>query len=401
MANPSITRSILVAGSVITFVSASTYIISIFARGYQLDLTGKPTLNSTGIVSLSSKPKGASVYIDDRLITATDDTINLPPNQDYQIKIVKDGYLPWQKKYDIKKEIVYQTDTQLYRSVPDLKPITLSGAINPNSSPLGDKIVFAVASASAQKDNGLYLIDTSDINPINRGTPKQIASNFSQTNWLDFTFEFSPNARQILAQSTSKKVNYLLSLDSGITQDKLLDVTAKLSIIKEDWDNQNQIILNNRLAKIPKNIQPLISTQSAKHLIYSSSDEKILYLANKDGNLDNNYISPPPAQSTQTQTRNIIANNYYVYDLLEDTNFYIGSQKDITNPSWIPFSNTIFYTQEDKIKIIEYDATNINTIFAGTFDKNHVFSWPDGNKLLVLTSAYSGAQNNLYSITIR
>jgi len=247
----------------------------------------------------------------------------------------------------------------------------------------------------------LYLIDTSDINPINRGTPKQISSNFPQTDWSDFTFDFSPNGRQVLAQHLSKKINYLLSLDAGITQDKLLDITAKIPIIKEDWDNQNSILFTNRIQKIPKSIQPLISTESAKHLIHSSSDEKILYLAKKDGILDKNLISAPPAQSTQQQTREIKSGNYYVYDLIEDTNFLIGNQSQIINPNWIPFSNTIVYVQEDKIKIVEYDSTNNNTIFAGNFDENHVFTWPDGNKLLVLTSAYSGSQDNLYSITIR
>ena len=35
------------------------------------------------------------------------------------IKIVKDGYLHWQKNIEVKKEIAYQTSTQLFRSSHD------------------------------------------------------------------------------------------------------------------------------------------------------------------------------------------------------------------------------------------------------------------------------------------
>ena len=61
--------------------------------------------------------------------------------------IPKFGY--WQKDIEIKKEVVYQTNTQLFRSSPDLKAITTTGAINPTLSPNGNLVIFSVASASA------------------------------------------------------------------------------------------------------------------------------------------------------------------------------------------------------------------------------------------------------------
>jgi hypothetical protein len=246
-----------------------------FARGYKINFKNG-SLQATGILSAISKPKGASVYLNDRLLTATDDTLNLTPDT-YTLKIVKDGYLPWQKTIQIKKEVVYQTDIQLYRSVPDLKPITVTGAINPTVNPDFTKIVYSVASASASKDNGLYLIELTD-NPIliNRNTPKQISANFPNVDWTKFIFTFSPNSRQILANNIQTNVTYLISLDSPITQSALYDVTPRLSLIKEEWDNQNQQLIAGKLERAPKELHQFISTDSAKNLSFTTAEDKIL-----------------------------------------------------------------------------------------------------------------------------
>lgn len=402
MSNPSPTRSLLVISSVIILVATTTYIISLFARGYQINFQGKPSFKSTGILSATSSPKAASVYINDRLMTATDDTLNLPPDE-YTIRIVKDGYLPWEKTIKIKNETVYQTNAQLYRSVPDLKPITLTGAINPSYSLDSNKIVYSVASSSAERDNGLYLIELTDSSPIpiNRSAPRQIAPDFPNVNWSHFTFTFSPNSRQILAQSKNNGPSYLLELDSSITQSKLMDVTAKLPLIKEDWDKQSALIIASKITKLPKSVQDLVATDSSKNISFSTSDEKVLYLAKKDGQIPDHIISPPPAQSTQPQHRDVKAGNYYVYDLIDDTNFLIGSQNDISSPVWLPNSNNIIFIENEKIIVVEYDSTNKETLFAGNFNKDVVYPWSDGSRIILLTSAYIGIPDNLYSVTIR
>ena len=74
---------------VLILVIGGTFAISFFARGYQISTKGKISFLATGIISATSKPKAASVYINNKLITATDYTINLPPDE-YTIKIVKD-----------------------------------------------------------------------------------------------------------------------------------------------------------------------------------------------------------------------------------------------------------------------------------------------------------------------
>jgi hypothetical protein len=333
------------------------------------------------------------------LTTATDDTLNLPPG-DYHIKITKDGYLPWDKDIQIKKEVVFQTDAQLFRSAPDLKPITYAGAINPTISNDGSKVIFAVASASASQDNGLYLVEITD-NPllINKDIPRQISPNYPGTDWSQASFEFSPNSRQFIA--TFPGDIYLLSLDTPITSKSLLDITPQLASIKQDWQSQTDQIIKAKIDRLPVSIQALVSTASANDISFSTSEDKILYLATKEADLPQNIITPPPAQSTQQQHRDIKSQNYYVYDLKDDTNFLIGPNLDIHQPQWLPGSTNIIYNQSDKIKVVEYDSTNLKTVFAGKFDQNAICVSADGNKIITLTSAYHSAPENLYAITIR
>ena len=394
-------RSLFILLSVASFIVISTYIISLIARGYRFSTKDGLVLKATGMISAISRPKGASVYVDDKLTTATDDTINLTPGV-YSLKINKDGFLPWQKTITIKPETVYQADIQLFSAVPDLKPLTLTGAINPASNIDNTKIVYAVASASATKDNGLYLIESNGL-PISliRGISRQLSPNTATINWSKFIFTFSPNSREILATSLDTKTNYLLNLDTPIQPTKLTDDTDKLSTIKQDWQTQTTVLLTAKLDRIPKEIQTLVATSSAKDLQFSSDENKILYLAQLDGNITKNIITSPPAQSTQNQNRAVKKDNYYVYDIKDDTNFLLGNKNDLSNPNWLPNSNNIVYVQNQNLNVIDYDGTNRQTLFSSNFDPSCVYPWVDGSKIVILTSPYPSAPANLYTISIK
>jgi hypothetical protein len=401
MEKVSSSRSLLMFSLVTIFILGSTYLISIFARGYRFSLKDGFTLEATGIVSTISQPKGASVYIDDKLITATDDTINLSPGV-YTLKINKDGYIPWQKIITVKPETVYTANIQLFSAVPDLKPLTLTGAIHPAANLDNTKIVYSIASASATKDNGLYLIESNGL-PISliRGISRQLSPNFPKIDWAKFTFVFSPNSRQILATNQTDHINYLLSLDTPIDSQELSDITNKLVDIEKDWQAQTATLISVKLSRLPKEIIPYVSTSSAKDIQLSTTEDKILYLTQADGDIVKDIITPPPAQSTQIQSRQVKKGNFYVYDLKDDTNFLIGSQAEILNPSWLPNSNNIVFVANKNLKVVDYDGTNQQTLFSSNFNVNCVYPWNDGSKIVILTAPYPTAPENLYSISIK
>lgn len=395
-------KSLLVIFSVFSLVIVGTYLVTLLARGYQphISQTGI-SLKSSGLLSATSKPKGASVYLDNKLITATDDTINLSPGE-YLLKIAKDGYFPWQKNILIKKETVFQSDAQLFRSSPDLRPITQAGAINPTVSPDYSRVVYAVASASANSDNGLYLIEIVN-SPLAliKSSPRQISPNYPNIDWSTASFVFSPDSRQILASFKQSNTNYLLNLDSPIDSSVLVDVTYKLSTIKNDWLNKEQELVKAKIERLPEAVQAVVATESSKDILISFDDSKVLYLSSGSFSIPNVINSPPPAKSTQAEDRNLKPNHYYVYDVKDDTNFLIGSKSVVHSPFWLYGSSNLIYIDGQSVIGIDYDSANRHILFSGQVNSNIIFPWADGTKIGILTPAYSGSTENLYAVTIR
>lgn len=386
-------KSLLIILSVALIVVSSTFLISIFARGYRLDTSSGFQLKATGLLSVTSKPKLASVYVNNLLKTVTDDTINLPPGS-YHLKITKNGYYPWEKKIQIKPELVNQVEIQLFRSSTELKPLTEHQIINPAASPDGQKIVYALASSSAtKKGNGLYLMEFTDLPLLmSLNSERQLFQSTTSLDWSNFIFEFSPDSKQILATSTKRSMAYLFSLDQNQNVNNLSDISPHLPQIKKEWELSREKITKNKLTKIPANFQPFIATNSAI-LLLNTSEDKLLYQPAIDGQLPILLPSPPPTQSTQNQQRNLNRDSFYVYDFKEDTNFLIGSTS-LSQISWIPYSNNLLFTENNQIRVCDYDATNYQTIYSDSSSPRILLPTPDGYRLII-------SRNTLDSITLR
>jgi len=75
----------LISGSLLL---AGTLIAIQFAKGYRFSRQG--ILQGTGLLAANSFPNGAQVYVNGKLSTATDNTLNLDPGE-YDVEIKKDG----------------------------------------------------------------------------------------------------------------------------------------------------------------------------------------------------------------------------------------------------------------------------------------------------------------------
>lgn len=392
-------KSLLIILSVTLIIISSTLIISIFARGYRLDTkNGNLKIKVTGLLSVTSKPKSASVYIDNLLSTATDDTLNLNPDS-YQIRISKEGYFPWEKNIQIKPELVYQADAQLFRQSFEPKSLTQGKIFNLSVSPDQSKVIFSfIASPSAiNQKSGLYLLELTELPLLmSKNTQRLLSANSSSLDWTKYSFQFSPNSKQVLA--SSKTNNYLFSLDQTLDSATLFDVSSKLPQVKKDWKNTQEQITKNKLEKLPQSLRSLISTTSST-LSFNSNDDKILYQASNSAILSNLIISPPPYRSTQTQTRQLQKDFYYVYDLKEDTNFLIGDTS-ISQISWIPYSSSLIFSKDNSISVIEYDATNHQNLYSDS--EKHIFvPTPDGYRLILTLNTKDNPSKNLYLVTIK
>ncbi|MFC1711772.1 PEGA domain-containing protein [Patescibacteria group bacterium] len=403
------------------FLVAGTFFAIRFAKGYRLDFKDKK-VTETGLLVVNSFPTGASVYIDDKLTTATNDTLNLPPKS-YKIKVVKDGFISWEKVLKVEKELVTQTNTRLFPSVPNLSSLTTTGAVNLTPSPDGEKLAYAVASASATPKNGLYILDLTN-RPLSFSRPsKQIAKNISGFDSAEVKLVWAPNSQQLLAWT--KNSVYLLDTDKLNDLSTQPDVTARLPIILDEWEEELSLTMKEQLAKLPEFMQQ-VATESAAHVYFSPDEERLLYTATASATLPEGLISTPPATSTQPQERMLEPKKIYVYDIKEDKNFYLADTKveklektglekrlnavqnlysplNVSKIQWFPTSQHLMQILEDKIVILEFDGTNKATIYAGPFNNSFTYPWPDGSKLIILTSLNSDspAPPNLYTINLK
>lgn len=376
------------------FLLVTTIITIKLAKGYRPDLKNG-RLKATGLLLANSIPRGAQVFVNGKLTTATDDTFNLSPGE-YQVKIAKDGYHPWEKKLKIEAELVAETNARLFPAVPELKPLTFTGAFKPLFSPNGNKVAFTIATASAELKTGIWILDLAT-GPLSfPPKPRQIARS---TPFLDFSqsnYSFSPDGSKLLVNFAN--ASYLLDSDRLNTQ--LTNIKAKVAKIEEEWEEDKRLRQKTWLARFPKELQQIM-TESAKIIALSPDETKILYLAEKNVKIPKDLIPKVPAASTQPEERDLKANVLYVYDRREDRNF--RTHEAIENIAWFPDSRHLAFTDDKKIKIVEYDDQNETVIYAGDFEENFVAVWPDGSRLVILTNLNpdSPLPPNLYAINLK
>ena len=402
------------------------------AKGYRPNLKQGGSLKGTGLLAANSIPKGASVFINDKLTTATDDTQNLPPGE-YHVKIAKDGFISWEKTLQLEPELVTQTNARLFPSVPDLKPLTFSGAVNLTPSPDGQKIAFVVENATTDTKNGLYVIDLLD-RPLGfKSDPRQITRASQKYDYAQAQLTWSPDSMEMVASfnlDEDNEANLLLNATNFNDLTDIKDITARLPVILTEWHQELDKKQLERLHQLPDFMQE-VATQSADLVFFSPDEDMLMYTATASAQIPEELIPSLPASSTQPEQRNLEPSNTYVYDLEEDKNFWISyteiqSQEFGTftgsselnqlsllanrysplpklNLQWFPDSRHIIKVHEDKIDIIEYDNTNHQTVYAGPFADGFAYPWPNGNRLIILASLNGGSNlpPNLYSINLK
>lgn len=314
------TMRLLIFLATFAFISGGTYLMIRYAQGYRPTRTG--TIRGTGLLSANSFPTAAEVYINGKLTTATDNTLNLNPGE-YDIEIRKDGYYTWSKKVQIVAELVTETNAQLFPTSPSLEPLTYTGALMPVPAPDGTKLAFTVASASATAKNGLYVQELSS-SPISLNkTARQIARTESNYDYTTSSYTWSPNGSEILVSFTSGS-HVLLDATQFNDLATLKDVTVRLPQILSEWELELAREERVQLLKLP-DFMGSVATTSATNLYFSPDNKRLLYQSTADTSLPSGLVPTLPSSSTQTEVRDIKAGSWYIYDIKEDKNFLIAS----------------------------------------------------------------------------
>ena len=73
----------------------------------------------------------------------------------------------------------------------------------------------------------------------------------------------------------------------------------------------------------------------------------------------------------------------------------------INTLQWFPDSKHVIFTKEGKIFVMGYDGTNKTTLYSGPFDSKFIYPWPNGDRLIILTSFSPDSPLNLYAIELK
>lgn len=437
----------------VTLLSASviligSYLAIQYAKG-NYRLTNDGVLPESGLLSANSFPPGAQIFVNDKLVSATDDTLYLEPAE-YQVKIVKEGYSPWLKTLKIQKELVAQTNAQLFPAVPTITPLTFTGAQNPLPSPDGRKIIYYTASASASLKNGVYLLELSDnnFNPFQKNS-KQIIAEEKGYNLKEAHYIWSPDSSQLIVITPQKQV--LIDFNKTYQLSSLADISFKRKQILGQWEEEMYLRERQYLADFPPEVIN-IATQSAKNVYISPDKKRLLYTATASATLPEGLVPPIPARSSQPEERQLEPGKIYVYDREEDRNFALAKETgeptvvkstlatDLDQPKpasytaspsaftrlqhedialtvqnfnayhtslfintlqWFTDSKHLLFVQDGRIQIIEYDGTNNTTLYSGPFGDGFIYPWPNGTRLIMLTTFSPDYPNNLYAIELK
>ncbi len=409
-------RQILISVSILLLLTFLTGLVILYGKGYRFGTiqNGKPTISKTGLLVATSKPNGAQVFIDGNLTSATDDTIDLIPGE-YTVKIQKEGYLAWEKKVRIQKEVVTKAEALLFPAAPRLENITSTGVENPVIDPSGRRIAFRVASQSAKK-NGLYVLDMTTTPILTLATSAKQLTDDVTALFSASDYTWSPNGEEIMASISGQlNIPYYFLINSSNFNDTPRNITAILSTINDQWESQKQEKEQARLNALPKATRIMIQ-ENFNILSWSPEDDKILYTASRSAALP--IIIKPRRIGIDMlrDVRKIENDDVYVYDIKDDVNFKIKDldtsvceEGSVPQPcpkipfiQWLPDSKHLILTEDNKINIMEYDGMNNTTIYAGPFLNSFVFPWPNSSKLVILTNFNNfSVPANLYTISLQ
>ncbi|MBI2019527.1 PEGA domain-containing protein [Candidatus Daviesbacteria bacterium] len=348
------------------------------AKGYTFS-TKEKRIVGTGILTITSEPDAASVFIDGHLTTATNTTIASLAPKDYTVKIVKEGLIPWERKITIKEGLVTDIKVRLFPAIPTIYPLTFSGITAPVLSPDNSKLAYIVPMPA--KKAGIWIWTQSRSQPISfarSAEPHQIA----QSQFIDFskaTLQWSADSKQIIAKVGAN--NYLLDAEKLNTDPR--DITPMLDITVKDWEedarSQDESLI---LAIKDTNLRRIASASATVRW----SPDGTKFMARKEKLTD--------------KDKGKVIEDFKVYDIDERKEYPLPAARSHV---WLPDSRHIILVEDQTISIVDFDGTNKAVIYAGSFQDNFVFPWLDSSRLAIITSfpTPTASEPNLYGINLK
>jgi len=368
-----------------------TTILYLYTSGYRMQKNeekGSIDVEKTGMIGVKSIPDRASVYVDGVLVTATDDTIASVAPGKHNLKVVKKGFLEWEKDIEVYEQLVTDITAVLVSQSPKLEPLTNTGARAPSISASLSKLAYF--SFDTEKP-GIWVIPLTGVNiGLFRTNPTIAVEDTKYTLYSEGEeIIWSPDEKNLLVRGKND-VYYLVDLDSKTAQ-----TTLKYEDILKEWGDKQkekrELTINNSLTKIPEEI---IKVALSDEAFWAPDEKKFLYTKQNGNKLEyrvyNFEVPLPVGEKTES----------------------LVMTTDIDSPqpkiSWYTDSFHLILVEGDVekekkgiISLIRIDGSNKAEIYNNTLYSDRAFSTPGGDKIIILTSFKSGDQTDLYTVSIR
>ncbi|MBD3365730.1 PEGA domain-containing protein [candidate division WWE3 bacterium] len=386
----------LITAFIILSVSTLLYL---YTAGYRLQKEEEDPVDIrvTGMISAKSIPESASVYLDEELVTATNDSIpGIPPGK-YTLKITKNGFTPWEKEIEVFPELVTDITAVLVSETPRIEPLTNTGARSPRMSP--SLSALAYFSKDPEKPGVWVMPLTYNRLDFFSSAPKVVLEDTAYVNFSEgLDIQWSPKEDQLLVQQAENSF-YLVDLVSDTAKS-----VTNYEEIQEEWaakivemrKKHLEKALESKEFEMNENLQ---ESALKPETSWAPDDKKFLYVTKG---------------TPENGTNGLL--EYRVFNM-EDP-LPVGEKRDnlvfTTNPAdpqpkltW--YSDNFHLIMLEKapeensgvVSLIRIDGTNKRELYNNVIFSDRVFSSPGGDKVVLLTSFRTEGETNLYTVSVR
>ncbi len=281
-----------------------TVLVYLVSRGYRFD-TQNREIEKTGVLAISSSPRGAYITIDDEYITKTPKAIAGFDKGEHDVKIDKEGYWPWTGKIKVLEEQSVPIYAVLFPKNPEIEIIypedktdtneenenTETSKIDTNSNV--DQIFFgnnkSIAVFTQIKDDKLAIF-TYPVNQrfwdLNVSTEKVAEFPIPQ----DYEIRVSPNSRSILFEAEYEETteSYLLGINSDKSEPEEIPGLKPFSETNPVWTRDSKYVIFTKKNELRSynsetlSVTILSSRNEDSDFVWTSDESGHLYIANQN-----------------------------------------------------------------------------------------------------------------------
>lgn len=410
--------------------SALALFIMLISFGYTLKYEdGKIVTTETGIIIVASNPGDAEVYLNGELHRKRTSAlpffnlkINRLPEGEYDVKIIKEDYIPWEGKVTVKPGFVSWLDYLLLVPLEmEEKPFNIPGELTKVIVSQDNNFILASAIDKEQEVQTIWRVDSDaksktkvlEINLKDKGSVDPIVFSFGNDRFLyrekiGETESLKVREAKVDGQSWDITSQFGMQFDtlvfSPYSHDELYGLRGgnlyKISFSQRNmsaslandvvgiYPNQSELLLvqntndnyglwriaqNNDLKNIikalpaSKKYQVNLVKDPNYYLVHVVDEKDLLLYTNgvKNPTLEtiaknNDYFRVSPnGKRIAIKSENILK----VYDLDEENYYQISDSGKITTVDWFGDNSNLAFVQDNELRLVNYNGFYNQSLF--------------------------------------